>query len=121
MDGAGAIEEAIGVKKDDEVLYGFGRSAGVCEEIEAVDVGVAGRLIETAEIQHAEGLPPERSFHFLAAIERANRGRVKKLVPAHRSLIGIEIGGSLREKRPVLLQETAELLRRDRLLIDLDV
>ena len=71
-----------------------------------------------------ERLQALRAFELEAAVERADRRRVedhvrRRVDPGERDRV--EEVGALGEERPVLVQRAPELLRRDRLLVDLDV
>ena len=116
-------EDAVAPVKERSILKGVLVTVGLIVE------RIAGRLIETAKREHAEALIAEGAFHLRAAVERADVGRVKDVVwdgrdrrrRRARTGVCVDIVCALSEERPVLDELAAELLRRDRLLVDFDV
>src|SRR5580704_16375246 len=90
---------------------------------------VARRFVEAVEGQNAKALVAERSLDLTAAVERSDRRGVEdEIGSVHvragrraRSGVGIDESRALCEEGPVLEKLPLELLRCDRLLIDLDI
>ncbi len=90
---------------------------------------VVRRRVVAVKGQRAEALIAERALDFGAAVERPDRRRVEDQIGRRREPAsgrarprrGVDERRALREERPVLHELALELLRRDRLLIDLDV
>ena len=76
--------------------------------------------------EHAEALQAVDALDLRAAVERSDARRIEHFVRRADEIrvavgVGIEILRALREERAVLDELAFEFLRRDRLLIDLDV
>src|SRR5689334_16371150 len=89
-------------------------------------IAVARRIIVdigTDDVQHAERALPERAFNFQAAVEDADRRRIKHRVAAEYAdrRKRVDVLPALREERPVLLIRLRELLQLNGGLILLDV
>src|SRR5579862_3313546 len=102
---------------------------GVLKSVGLIGKRVAGDLVETAKGQRSEAVFLKRSFGLGAPEKRSDVGRVKNEIGRRGDLARgraragrrVDEVGSLRKKRTILDELTAKLLRRDRLLVDLDV